>query len=140
MRASSCVNVSSLFNASSISAFPANFLRNRSGDISANLDGFLRDRLTRSTLFNLFCRDRKNSQNLYHDLHNNTHHLRRWRHLGVNLETLEEIFHALEDIDESVLTCTNILSRLKSRRYNCPCRRYTTRGYAPKGGRRLQQI
>ena len=80
----------------------------------------MHEQLTRSSLFNLLCCDRKKSQHLHHYFHDYIHHFRRRCHLNVDLETLEEIFHALKDIDEIVVTRPNVLSRLASRRQNFP--------------------
>jgi hypothetical protein len=75
-------------------------------------------RLTRSALIDLLCRDRKNRQHLHHYFHDHIHHLRRRCYLSVDLETQEKILHALEDINERVLTRTGILSRLTPRCQN----------------------
>ena len=112
IRASSCVSLSSLFNASSISARPINFLRYFSENNSVNGDVFVQQALTRSALFNIFCGNRKNGQDFNHDSRDCIHHfLIRW-HRGVDFETSKESFHAFEDVSKSVLARTEIFGCL----------------------------
>jgi hypothetical protein len=60
--------------------------------------------LTRSALFNLFRRDPENRENLDCYLNHHIHHFRGRVHFCVYLETSEEHFDALKDVQESVLT------------------------------------
>jgi len=65
---------------------------------------FIRHLLTCPALPDLFCRNPKNEKHFYHDFYHHIHHFWcRW-HRSVNFETTEEIFDALEQIDESFLT------------------------------------
>jgi hypothetical protein len=98
------------------------------------------EELTRSTLFDFLCHNCKNSDHLRHDFHNYIHHFRRRRYLNVDLETMEEIFHAREDINESVLTRTDILCRLK---FDVTVARASAGAYIPanrKGGASVDEV
>jgi hypothetical protein len=108
IRASSCVSLSNLFNASSISVLPTSFLRYFSENISVNGDRFAPQTLTRSALPDLFRCNRKNAENLDHYRCNCIHHffVRRYRH--VDFETSEKGFYAFENVNESVLAGLNI--------------------------------
>jgi hypothetical protein len=68
--------------------------------------------LTRSTLFDLLRRDRKNTEHFDHNFHDNIGHRISWSNFSVALETFEELFDPLEQIDEHTLTCIDVLSRL----------------------------
>jgi hypothetical protein len=70
------------------------------------------DWLTRSTLLDFLCRNRKNREHFHYDLNDDIHHCLSWPHLGVSLETFEKMFDVLEKIDEYILTRIDILSRL----------------------------
>jgi hypothetical protein len=70
------------------------------------------NQLTRTTLFDLLRRDGKNTEHFNHDFHDNIGHRLSWSYFSVTLETFEELFDTLEQIDEHILTCTNVLSRL----------------------------
>ena len=72
------------------------------------------DRLTRSTLFDLFCGDSKNRKYFYHDLHNHVRHPSSRLHFRVRLETHEESLDPHEDVNQHVLTRIHIFSRLTS--------------------------
>ena len=110
--ASSCVNLSSLFNASSMSVLPTSFLRYFSENISVNGDDFEPQGLTRSSLPDLFRRDRKNAENLDHYRCNCIYHFFiRW-YRRVDFETSKKGFYAFEDVNKSVLAGANIFSCL----------------------------
>ena len=112
IRASSCVSLSSLFNASSMSVLPTSFLRYFSKNTSVNCDRFAPQGLTRSALPDLFRRDRKDAENLDHYCCNCIHHFFiRW-YRRVDFETSKKGFYAFEDVNKSVLTCANIFSCL----------------------------
>ena len=114
IRASSIVSVSSFFNASSISFFPSSFFRNFSIKKKVIIEQLMIvDQLTRSTLSNLFCGNGENRKYFYHDLHDHISHRGSWSHFRVCLETLEETLDAHEDVDEHILTCIHIFSRLR---------------------------
>ena len=55
-------------------------------------------------------------EDFYHDLYHHVHHFWCRRHCSVDFETKEEIFDALEYIDESFLTRVDILNCLKNLR------------------------
>ena len=74
---------------------------------------FLQRILTHSTLFDLLCRNPKNSENLYHNLNNYILHFHGQRHFRVDLETPEKHLNPLEYVDKSVLVRPSILSRLR---------------------------
>jgi hypothetical protein len=57
IRASSCVNRSSLFSASSTSLFPISFFRYFSGNGCVSGDLFVKETLTCSVLLHFFCRN-----------------------------------------------------------------------------------
>ena len=69
--------------------------------------------LTHSILFCFLCGDRKDIEDLDSDLHHFIGHLRSWRDRGINLESDEETFNALEDVNEGVLVLDNAFSRLR---------------------------
>jgi hypothetical protein len=108
IRPSSCVSVSSLFNASSISVLPTNFFKYFSANISVNGDTFVQQRLTCSALPNLFCRNRKNAENLHHYRRDCIRHFFiRW-HRRVDFETSQKGFDAFENVNKSLLARSNV--------------------------------
>src|SRR6266576_6652279 len=112
IRASSCVSLSSLFSASSTSVLPNSFFAYFADRPSVNDVIFICEILTHSALLDLLCRDPQNGENLDHYLNDNIQHIRSRRLLCVGLKTSEKHFNALEDVDKSVLACTNILNCL----------------------------
>src|SRR5579863_7688845 len=96
-----------------MSALPTSFLHislsNRKSTWSIHT---ARNQLTRSALFDFLCRDRNNGKHLDHDFDYYVCHPRGWWHFDICLQTSEEVFHALEDCSESVLTIRDGLSRL----------------------------
>ena len=114
IRASSCVSLSSLFSASSMSVLPTSFFIYFSDSISVNSDIFVEQLLTCSALPNLFCHNRKNAENLDHYRRDCIHHFFIWwhRHRGINFEASQKGFYAFENVNKSVLGCTNIFSCL----------------------------
>jgi hypothetical protein len=69
-------------------------------------------KLTCPSLFSLLCRNSKDIQYFNHYLDNDVRHRLGWWDFGVGLETFEEIFNTLKDVDQGLLGRTNILSRL----------------------------
>src|SRR6202789_4526844 len=74
IRASSCVSLSNLFSASSISVLPNNFIRYFSGNGSVNGNTIIQQRLTRPSLSDLFSRNSKNVEHLHHCFGDYVHH------------------------------------------------------------------
>ena len=70
--------------------------------------------LTRRPLLHLLCRNPKNREYFYHDLHDHIHHFRSRRNLRVNLEASEKAFDPLEYVHKSVLACANVLGCLRN--------------------------
>jgi hypothetical protein len=65
-------------------------------------------------LCNFLRRDSKNTEYLHHYLDDYLRHFRcRW-HLSVDFETSEKAFDALEDVNEGVMACANLLGRLRN--------------------------
>jgi hypothetical protein len=60
--------------------------------------------LTHSALPNLLCRNPENREHLDHYVNHHIHHFRGRLHFCVYLETSEEHFDALKDVQNSVLT------------------------------------
>ena len=114
IRASSFVNWSSLFSASSISVLPINFFRYLSGNGSVNGNTILQQRLTRLSLSDLFSCNSKNVEDLHHNFRNCIDHFLFEYCFSVDLQSLEKSFYALEDVTKSVLTCSNILGCLRN--------------------------
>ena len=71
-------------------------------------------KLTRSSLLYLLCRDSEDIEYFNHYLHDDVRHRHGWWNFGIRLEAFEEVLNALKDVDEGLLGCTNILSRLRS--------------------------
>ena len=70
------------------------------------------DRLTRSTLFDLICRDGENRKDFSHYLHNRVGHRGSWWHFRVRLKTFEKTLNPHKDINEYILARNYIFSRL----------------------------
>ena len=90
IRASSCVSLSNLFSASSISVFPISFFRyfTANGFVSENL--FVDEMLTYSALFDFFCCNPNKVEDLDHYGRNYVHHSLIWCHFGVYFQTSEK--------------------------------------------------
>jgi hypothetical protein len=73
----------------------------------------LRQGLTQSTLFDFFCSDGKNVQDLSHYGRDLVYHSFIWRHFSVYVQTPEKCFYALEHLEEIVLIRANVLSCLR---------------------------
>ena len=69
-------------------------------------------KLTRSSLSYLLCSDSENIQYFNHYLNNDVRHRRRWWNLGICLQAFEKVLDPFEDVDQGILYCTDILSRL----------------------------
>jgi hypothetical protein len=72
----------------------------------------LQQGLTHSALFDFFCSDSQNIEDLNHDGCDRVYHSFIWRHFSVYLQTSEKCFHALEHLKESVLVRADVLSCL----------------------------
>ena len=70
------------------------------------------DGLTRSTLFDLICRNSENRKDFCHYLHNRVGHRSSWRHFRVRLKTFEKTLNPHKDVNEYILTRSYVLSRL----------------------------
>ena len=112
IRPSSLASLSSLFSASSMSVFPISLFPNFPEQRSINCNEFVKWILTYSAFFNILRCDPKDRNHLNHYLDNYIHYLRVRLHFCVDLDTSKEHFHSLQDVDKSVVTCSNILSRL----------------------------
>jgi hypothetical protein len=77
-------------------------------------DKLMKDELTRSTLLHFLCGSAKDIQHLDHYLPHHVHHRWSWWDFDINLKSSEEIFDALEDINNDVLAFFDFLGRLKS--------------------------
>jgi hypothetical protein len=91
---------------------------------SVNCHILVYELLTRSALLNLFCRNPENRENLDGYLNHHIRHFRSWLYFCIDLETSKEHFNSLEDVQNGVLACPNVLSCLRDiSRYNGPTRR-----------------
>jgi hypothetical protein len=112
IRASSCVSLSSLFSASSISVLPISFFRYFSENGSINGNAIIQRQLTHPSLSDLFSCNSKDVQDLHHRFGDYIHHFLVKCRFRINLESLEKSFYALKDLKKSVLARTNILGCL----------------------------
>ena len=71
------------------------------------------NQLTCSSQLHLLSHDPKYSEHLDHYFHDDILHRLRRRHLGVFLETSEEILDAFEDVDQRIVAGNNVLCRLE---------------------------
>ena len=71
-----------------------------------------RDRLTRSPMLDLFCRDGENSEYFNHDLRDNVHHCFGRPHFRIGLQSPEKALDAHEEIRDHVLAGIDGLSCL----------------------------
>ena len=111
---SSCVSLSSLFSASSISVFPITFFRYFSESRSVNGNTIIHQKLTRPSLSDLFSCNSKDVEDLDHYFRDNIHHFLVECRSGVDLESLEECLYTLEDLKKSVLARTSFLGCLRA--------------------------
>jgi hypothetical protein len=75
-----------------------------------------RKELTRSTLLDFFCCNSNDVEDFGHYVRDRIHHFSIQCRFGVNLQSLEKGFQALEYLKKSFLTRTDILSCLRSDR------------------------
>ena len=68
--------------------------------------------LTEPSLLDLLGHESEDRQQLDHDLDNDTSHCGGGWDLNVYFKAMEEMFHALEEIDDGTITRTDILSHL----------------------------
>jgi hypothetical protein len=73
----------------------------------------LQQGLTHSAMFDFFCSDGENVEDLNHNCRDRVHHSLIWRHFNVCVQTSEKCFYALEHLEECVLVRTNVLSCLR---------------------------
>src|SRR5260221_5067205 len=67
---------------------------------------------TSSSLLDLLRCQSESRENLYHDLYDNVRHCFREGDLCINVEPAEEALDGLEQVDENVIACANILRSL----------------------------
>ena len=104
IRASSCVNRSSLWSTASISLSPNNFFANFSVAHSATDSvQYVHIALTEPSLSYLFRSKGKHGEQFDHYLYNHIHHHRREIDLCVNVETLDETPQMLKEVREGVI-------------------------------------
>ena len=72
----------------------------------------LQQGLTYFVLFNFFCSNGKNIEDLDHYCHDRVQHPLTWRHFSVYVQTSEKCFYALKHLKKSVLVRANVLGRL----------------------------
>ena len=137
IRASSCVNLSSPFSASSISVLPISLFSYISKFRLDNDHIIVHGLLTRATLLDLFCCNPNNRQDFSHDLKDYLRHFCGQWHPCVHLETPEEHFYAPKDVQKSFMARPNVLRCLRAVYVRMTHPR--NGGYALKGGRRYQQ-
>jgi hypothetical protein len=112
MRASSGVNLSSRWNASSTSFLPASFLRYFSAQKSA-WQGYINEKMhTGSSLTDFLCHDAKDRDDLNHNLNNDIHHGRGRPEMYIFFKPHEKGFHSAKQVDESILVSADILDSL----------------------------
>jgi hypothetical protein len=114
IRASSCVSLSNLFSASSISVLPISFFRYFSESDSVNGNIIIQRQLTYPSLSDPFSCNSKDVQDLHHCFGDYVHHFLVECRFRVNFESLEEAFYALEHLKKSILACANILGCLRT--------------------------
>jgi hypothetical protein len=115
IRCSSCVNLSSLCKASSISDLPANFFRNRSAEHSVeSLRVHQREQLTHFSLLELLCCEGKDEKHLNHDIYDDIRHFRGRGQFDVGLKSSEYVFNAFEYVHEHALAGLYALNCLKN--------------------------
>jgi hypothetical protein len=72
----------------------------------------MRHRLTQSSTFHFFGRDRQDVYHLDHNFDDHVRHMCSRCDVSVYIKPLKETFNAVEDINELVLTRAGIFSRL----------------------------
>src|SRR6266852_8926661 len=92
IRASSCVNLSRFFSASSISVLPISLFIYFSGLHSVNCHKLVYKLHTRSALLDLLCRNSEDREDFDCYQNHHIHHFRGRIHFGVHLESSEEHF------------------------------------------------
>src|SRR6266852_7928762 len=114
IRAPSCVSLSSLFSASSISVLPTSFFRYFSENGSVNGNTFVKQKLTCLSLSDLFSCNSKDVQYLHHYFGDYIHHFLVKCRFGVDLQSLEKSLYVLKDLKKSVLVRANIFGCLRT--------------------------
>jgi hypothetical protein len=85
----------------------------------------MRHRLTQSSIFHFLGRDRKDVYYLDHNFDDHVRHSCSRSNASVYVKPLKEMFDAVEDIDELVLTRAGIFSRLGALSVKIDCHRET---------------
>ena len=116
VRTSSCVKLSSLFSASSISGLSNSLFQYFSEHRFSHRSHTCTKLLTDSALLDLLQRYPENRENLNHYLDDYIHHFRSRPHFREYLETSEKHFNVLKGLHnmKSVLASSNILSGLRN--------------------------
>src|SRR6266699_5904509 len=109
IRDSSCVSLSSLFSASSISVFPISLFPYFSGHSFSRGRHTHTKLLTDSALLHLLSRNPEDRGNFDHYLNVRVHHFRGRPHLCVDLYTLETTFNAPKDVYKCFVALLDIL-------------------------------
>jgi hypothetical protein len=68
--------------------------------------------LTRTILFNLLCRNRKDTKNLNHNLNDRVRHSNGQGDLYIGLEPSKDVFYAREEVGEFASTVANTVYSL----------------------------
>ena len=79
---------------------------------SINCSAFVKWILTYWVLVDLFRCNPEDRKHLNHYLDNHIYHFRGWFHFCVDLDTSKKHFDSLEDVDKSLVTCSNIFGCL----------------------------
>lgn len=97
---------------------------------------YVQSRLTRSSSFDLLCRDGKEANHLNDDIQYNTpHSVSRWD-TRISFQSLEKVFNPAEELDEHVLMSPNVFYRLEDLGVTMWLLQAIQRANAPKGGPR----
>src|SRR6266849_2165131 len=94
---------------------PISLFRYFSENGSVNGNTIIQQKLTQPSLSDLFGCNSENVENLRHYFYDYIHHflVKRGFQVGVNFQSLEKSFDALEDLKKSILSRTNILGCLR---------------------------
>jgi hypothetical protein len=101
---------------------------------------YVQSRLTRSSPFDLLCRDGKEANHLDDNIQYNTlHSVSRWD-TRISFQSLEKVFDPAEELDEHVLMSPNVFYRLEDLGVTMWPLQAIQRENTPRGGpRRLQR-
>src|SRR6267154_5776548 len=121
IRASSCVSLSSLFSASSISVLPISFFKYFSENGSVNGSTFEQQQRTHPPLSDLFSCNSKNVKDFHQYFSDYVHHFLVKCRFSVDHQSLEKCFYALEHLKKSVLARADIPDSLRPVRITMDC-------------------